>query len=141
LQNQQASLLRELELLAVAKGAAADAKNGLSSGSCMATGFGGIFPNSNCPAATRAAAARALTAYNLSWASGRTSARLDDRKISQLITWRRLRASQEAAVARANVQTIALTELDAYGQGGIKPETIAAFLQALGVAAIANGVN
>jgi hypothetical protein len=141
LQDQQASLLRELELLAVAKRAAADANNGLSSGSCIAIGFAEIFPNSSCPLAARAAAARALTAYNLSWASGRTAARLDDRKISQLITWRRLRASQEAAVARANVQTIALTELDAYGQGGIKPETIAAFLQALGVVAIAKGVN
>jgi hypothetical protein len=39
------------------------------------------------------------------------------------------------------MQTIALTEVAAFGQGGIKPETIAAFLQALGVAAIAGGVT
>jgi len=36
---------------------------------------------------------------------------------------------------------IALTELAACGQGGIKPETIAAFLQAFGIAAIAKGVT
>jgi hypothetical protein len=72
---------------------------------------------------------------------GRTAARFADRRVTQLIGWQNLRASQEAAVARSNIQLIALKELAAYGQGGIKPETIAAFLQAFGIAAIAKGVH
>jgi len=36
---------------------------------------------------------------------------------------------------------IALTELAACGQGGIKPETISAFLPAFGIAAIAKGLT
>jgi hypothetical protein len=141
LEDQQDSLLRELELLAVARRAIVEVGEGLSSGACTPRGFAAVFQNANCAAAARVAGARALTAYHLSWASGRTAARLDDRKITQLITWQRLRTSQEAAVARSNIQLIALNEIAAYGQGGIKAETIAAFLQAFGIAAIAAGVN
>jgi len=141
LEDQQSSLLRELELLAVAQRAIVEVGDGLSSATCAPSGFGDAFQNTNCAQAARVAGIRALTAFHLSWASGRTAARLDDRKITQLITWQRLRTSQEAAVARNNIQLIALTELAAYGQGGIKPETIAAFLQAFGIAAIAKGVN
>ena len=141
LSDQENALVHELELLAVARQAIADSKDGLSSGACSPRGFVDVFQNASCPGASRAAGARALTAYYLSWASGRTAARLADRKITHLITWQGLRTSQEAAVARVNIQSIALNQLAAYGQGGIKPETIAAFLQAFGIAAIAKGVN
>jgi len=82
-----------------------------------------------------------LVAYNLSWASGRTAARLDDRRLTQQITWQQLRSAQEITIARVNIQTLALGEIAAFGQGGVKPETIAAFLQALSVGAVAAGVN
>jgi hypothetical protein len=141
LQDEQDSLLRELEFLAVAKVAGQIATKPLTSKSCKPLGFADVFPNAHCTSAGSAAAARALVAYNLSWASGRTAAQLDDRKITQQITWEQLRSAQEAAIARVNIQTIALSEVAAFGQGGIKPETIAAFLQALGVTAIAVGVN
>jgi hypothetical protein len=141
LENQENALLRELELLVTARKAIVDAGNDLSSGSCMPRGFVEVFQTAGCPAVARAMGARALTAYYLSWALGRTAARFADRRVTQLIGWQNLRASQEAAVARSNIQLIALKELAAYGQGGIKPETIAAFLQAFGIAAIAKGVN
>lgn len=141
LQDEQDSLLRELEFLAVAKIAGQTATRPLTSKSCKPLGFADVFPNAYCTSAGRAAAARALVAYNLSWASGRTAAQLDDRRVTQQITWERLRSAQEAAIARVNIQTIALTEVDAFGQGGIKPETIAAFIQAIAVTAIAIGVN
>jgi hypothetical protein len=141
LQDEENSLLRELELLAVAKVAGQKATKPLTSKDCNPLGFADVFSNTKCSSAGRAAAARALAAYNLSWAAGRTAAHLDDRKITQQITWEKLRAAQEAAVAREKIQTIALTEVAAFGQGGVKPETIAAFLQALGIAAIAKGVN
>jgi len=140
LQDQQDSLLHELELLAVASDASQAAISNLKSVSCNPIGFADLFPNANCSSATRMAAARALSSYNLSWASGRTAARLDDYKITQQIIWQKLRVAQETAVARTNIQTIALNEVAAFGQGGIKPETIAAFLQAIGVAVIAGGV-
>ena len=136
LQDQQDALLREVELLAAAK----DAVSLLDPNSCGVHGFGELFVNAGC-AAGRPAAARALSAYNLSWASGRTPARIADRKISQIIVWEQLRVSQEAAAARANIQSIALTELAAYGDGGVKADTIAAFLQALGVGAVAYRVK
>lgn len=138
LQHEQDSLMRELELLAVAQDASQTAK--LMSGPCNPIGFAEMFPNANCASAAHTAAARALSAYNFSWASGRTAAMLDEQKITQGIMWEKLRVAQEVAVARANIETIALTEIAAFGQGGIKPETIAAFLQAIAAAAIAGGV-
>jgi hypothetical protein len=138
LQHQQDSLIRELELLAVAKDASQTAKS--KSGVCNPLGFAEMFPNANCASSARVAAARALSAYNFSWASGRTAAMLDEQKITQGITWQQLRLAQESAIARVNIETIALTEIAAFGQGGIKPETIAAFLQAIAAAAIAGGV-
>ncbi len=134
LQDEQDSLLRELNFLAVARVAGQEAK------SCKPLGFANMLSDAHCTSAGRSPAARALVAYNLSWASGRTAAQLDDRRYTQQITFGRLRHAQEVAITWMNIQTIALTEVDAFGQGGIKPETIAAFFQAAGVAAIAKGV-
>jgi hypothetical protein len=39
------------------------------------------------------------------------------------------------------VLNVAMTQLATFGAGGVKPETIAAFLQAVGLAAVAVGVN
>lgn len=140
LQDQEDALLRELEFLVAARVASDETGVALKPSSCAPNGFGEIFLNAACTSA-RTSAARALSAFNVSWASGRTAARIADRKITQLIVWKQLRVSQEAAVARTNIQTIMLTKLAAYGEGGVKPETIAAFLQAVGMAAIARGVN
>ncbi len=138
--DMQAAQYREIELLAVALDSSESALRKAGNGRCALLPLGKILTDHGC-AVAQPDVARALSAYNLSWASGRRASAIDDRKLAQLPRTGWLRVSQEAANARANVLKVSLTELSTFGAGGIKPETIAAFLQALGVAAVAVGVN
>jgi len=95
----------------------------------------------SCSARDKDKVAEALTAYNLSWVRGRTGARICETRISQLNTTQALQVAQANATARDAVITTALTEIDTFGQGGVSAQTIASFLQAAGIAAVAVGVN
>jgi hypothetical protein len=85
--------------------------------------------------------ANALTAYNLSWAEGRTARHVAFERNTMQMVLTDLRRSQAAAEARDAMLMTALTGLDAFGKGGVTTQTIAELLQALGIAAIASGVN
>lgn len=89
----------------------------------------------------RVGLANALTAYNLSWADGRTAARIAYARITMQITMSDLRVAQATAASRDSMLTTALAGLDSFGQGGVSTQTIAELLQALGIAAVAYGVN
>jgi hypothetical protein len=101
--------------------------------------LGDVLTYKNCGA--HQAVALALTDYMFSWTRGQTAERIDDVKISQLNTMLTLQITQTNAISRDVVLTTAFTELDALGQGGVDAKTIAAFLQAIGIGAIARGVN
>jgi len=101
--------------------------------------LGDVLTVKDCGA--RKAVADALTGYMYSWTRGQTAERIDDTKLSQLMVMLNLQITQANAIARDTVITNALTELDAFGQGGVDAKTIAAFLQALGIVAVAKGVN
>jgi hypothetical protein len=57
------------------------------------------------------------------------------------ITMTDLRIAQATAASRDSMLTTALAGLDAFGQGGVSTQTVAELLQALGIAAVAWGVN
>ncbi len=101
--------------------------------------LGDVLTVKDCSA--RKAVADALTGYMFSWTRGQMAERIDETKLSQLMVTLNLQITQANAVARDTVITNALTELDAFGQGGVDAKTIAAFLQAVGIVAIAKGVN
>ena len=68
-----------------------------------------------CPRDARQSAARAISAYSMSWASGRTPARMADARITQEIYWRKLRVTNQVVRARYDVQQAAMQELAAAG--------------------------
>ena len=139
LQIWQNALVQEVEYLLQSRSALADGKAGLATAACKATGLSAVLRTKGCPG--RAALSNALTAYNLSWAVGRTAARAANARITMSITMTHLRIAQATAASRDEMVTTALAGLDAFGQGGVTTQTIAELLQALGIAAIANGVN
>jgi hypothetical protein len=139
LEGVQNAAIREVEYLLQAQVALDGAKTDLAGKACAVTGFAALMKNKDCKAGN--AVAQALTAYGLSWAEGRTASRVAQTRITELITMTNLRVAQANAEARDAVLTTALAELDAFGQGGVSPQTIAEFLQAIGIAAIAKGVN
>jgi hypothetical protein len=141
LENEQAALSQEVGLLLQARTALQDKEmqKGLDTKSCQVGSLGELLQIKSCGA--RDKVAEALTAYILSWARGRTGARIDETRISQLNTTQALQVAQANATARDAVITTALTEIDNFGQGGVSAQTIASFLQAAGIAAIAKGVN
>ncbi|HEV2473315.1 MAG TPA: hypothetical protein VGS41_11650, partial [Chthonomonadales bacterium] len=141
LENEQATLSEEVELLLQARTALQekDVKKALETKACQSGSLGELLQAKGCDA--RDKIAEALTAYGLSWAVGRTGARIYETRISELNTNEALQIAQANATARDAVITTALTEIDKFGQGGLSAQTIAAFLQAAGIAAIAKGVN
>lgn len=143
LSEQREALLREVEYLALARAALAAIPG---SAQCNRrpladVALAELVRNPRCPLDVRQSAARAISAYNMSWASGRTPARVRDAQVSQEIYWRKLRVTDQVVRARYQVQQTALEELAAAGASGVKPAEIAAFLQAIGIQAIAIGVN
>jgi len=141
LQEQEEALVREYELLVRAKVSLDQLTALVGPDACPGYhGFGAFFRECKSVPA-RLSAARALSAYNLSWASGQTAARLASNKQTQLNRAITLRHAEQAAVARTKILSLALTSAANYGAGGIKPETIALFIQALATVAIAKGVN
>jgi hypothetical protein len=141
LENEQASLSEEVQLLLQARVALQKptVTAAWSSKSCQVGSVGDLFQLKTCVA--RDAVAEALTAYSLSWARGRTAARIDELRLAQLNTTQALQIAQANAVARDAVISTALTEIDKFGQGGVSAQTVASFLQAAGIGAIAKGVN
>jgi hypothetical protein len=131
---------RQLEQLARAKLAAEAARTAKDPG-CRELGLGAVLQSRTCPRLTRDQVAEALTAYTTSWAAGRTPARTAGRRATHQIAWIKLRTDEEALKARVEVQSIALAQLSAAGAGGVKPSEIAGFLNALGIASVAFGVN
>src|SRR5262249_32171268 len=136
--ERKEALELELELLATSRLAVG---SGAVASDCSSYGFARLMLSAKCPEGVRVGAARGLASYNLSWVAGRTPARLADRKLVHLIAMEPLRVSQETALARSNMHTVALNVLAAYGEGGVKPETIAQFLQAIGIFSIADRVK
>lgn len=84
-----------------------------------------------------AAWVRALRRYNDSWNNGAIPSTVitNDMSKARYLPW----LDRERAVVDAGYAVLApaVVQLQAYGKGGIKPETIAQFLQALGLGSIA----
>jgi len=139
--SEQSALVREVEYLLQARSALDGASRTLGGKECAVDGLVNLRTAKGCGADATAAVARALTAYNLSWADGRTPVRILESRNTMQMIMSDLEIAQANAAARSAVLTTALSSLDAFGQGGVTPQTIAEFLQALGVAAVANGVN
>jgi hypothetical protein len=138
-ESQQNALIREVEYLLHARVAMNGVSGALGAKECAQTGFAAVVAKKDCKAGK--GIAQAMNAYSLAWAEGRTAARIAYTRESMLITTTNLRIAQANAKARDAVLNTALVQLDAFGQGGVSPHTIAEFLQAIGVGAIANGVN
>jgi hypothetical protein len=83
------------------------------------------------------ASGRALRRYNDSWNNGAIPATVitNDMTKARYLPW----LDRERAVVDAGYAVLApaVVQLQAYGKGGIKPETIAQFLQAIGLGSIA----
>ena len=139
LANEQAALTEEVELLVSARAELTSEIGVISSANCRKKSLGELFQAKTCKG--RQTVADALTDYALSWSRGRTPARVDEIRVTQLRTSRDLQVAQANAAARDTIIQTALNELDAYGQGGISPQTVASLVQALGIVAIAKGVN
>jgi hypothetical protein len=139
LQAEQKALVQEVEYLLQAQSALDKPDLKLIAKACSSDGLLSATRPKSCTG--RVALANALTAYNLSWADGRTAARIANARVTMQITMTSLQVDQVTAAARDEILMTALTGLDAFGQGGVKTETIAGLLQALGIAAIAHGVN
>jgi hypothetical protein len=134
LEDEEDALLREYELLTEAGGAIANLPAACNAGRQTVDA---LLRDRSCGAPV----AKALAAYNASWVRGRTVAQLDSNALGQLDTLTALQVAQANAVARDAILTVTLTELDAFGQGGVEPKTIAAFITAFSTIAIAKGVN
>jgi hypothetical protein len=139
LNTWQKALVQEVEYLLQARHWLDHADAGLVKDACSKNSLSAAPRAENCK--ERVALANALTAYNLSWASGRTPARIANARITMGITMTNLRVAQATAASRDSMLTTALTGLDAFGQGGVSTQTVAELLQALGIAAVAWGVN
>lgn len=84
---------------------------------------------------------RALLDFNRSWTEGRIPERVDEIKLEQESRKIDLQVAQANAVAWDGAIKAAMTQLNAFGQGGVAPEAIANFLKLAGLAVIARGVN
>lgn len=143
LQEQREAALRELEYLAMARNALGviPANTSCVRRPLAQVSLAEFVRNPACPLDARQSAARAISAYNMAWATGRAPARIADARVSQEIYMRKLRVTNQVIRARYSVQQAALQELADYGASGIKVSEVAAILQAIGVQAIAIGVN
>lgn len=139
LQTWQNALVQEVEYLVQARSQIDNPDAKLIKTACSENTLSAAPRARNCH--NRVALANALTAYNLSWADGRTAARIAYTRITMRITLTNLRVAQATAASRDSMLTTALAGLDAFGQGGVSTQTIAELLQALGIAAVAYGVN
>jgi len=141
--EQREALLREIEYLALAQAALESMPAATHCGQrpLSAVSLAEVMREPACPRDVRQAAARAVSAFNMAWASGRTPARIREAQISQEDYARKLRVTDQVVRARYQMQQAALEELAAAGASGIKPGEIAALLQAIGIQAIAYGVN
>ncbi len=139
LQAWQNALVQEVEYLVQARRQLDNPDARIITDACSENTLSAAPRAKNCK--ERVSLANALTAYNLSWADGRTAARIANTRITMRITMTDLRVALAAAASRDSMLTTALTGLDAFGQGGVTTQTIAELLEALGVAAIAYGVN
>lgn len=83
----------------------------------------------------------ALLDYNLSWIEGRIPEQIDQIKLDQGSRATDLQVTEANTVAWDGTLKAALTQLSAFGQGGVAPQTIATFLEVAGIGAIAKGVN
>jgi trimeric autotransporter adhesin len=109
------------------------------SAACLNAGFGRALTDRavGCTPQYQEAVAEALVAVNQSFSTGLTVARVDLVKAANLAFSQKLQLAQQVANARATVIEVVINEIGAYGQGGVQPSTIAAFLQAFGIVAIA----
>ena len=138
-QAAQNHLMLELGYLQLANAQLKVAQDARPTSACANAGFGEALTDRTlrCPSQYRTAVAQALVAVNQSFSRGRVIARADVIGAANLVYTQQLEVAQQVTKARAAVLQIVITEIGAYGQGGIKPETIAAFLQAFGIVAIA----
>ncbi|AMV47812.1 hypothetical protein [Paraburkholderia caribensis] len=139
LEDKENHMLLELAYLQIALKALDKAEGTNTPDSCRRAGFADALANAKlrCPEAYRIAIARALTALTEGWSRGKTVVHVDETKMLQAAYMENLKLAQQVATARNQVLTVVVSEIGTYGQGGVKPETIAAFLQAFGIAAIA----
>lgn len=135
--------LRELEYLALAQQALAGADDATLCGKrpLSQIPLSGFMLDEACPRAARQSIARALSAYSMSWASGRTPGQIANAQSAQERYMRKIRVADQIVRTRYDVQDVALQELAVYGASGVKPSDVASLLQAIGVQAIAIGVN
>ena len=139
LKTHQRALVQEVEYLLEARRWLDDPDAKLIRATCASNAL--LVAPSAKGCTERVAFANALTAYNLAWASGRTAARIANARVTMQITKTNLQVAQATAASRDSMLTTALAGLDAFGQGGVSTQTIAELLQALGIAAVAYGVN
>ncbi|SOE87739.1 hypothetical protein SAMN05446935_8396 [Burkholderia sp. YR290] len=138
-QDRVQHLLLELGYLQIAQTKVLEAKAATPSAQCATAGLASALTDRTlgCSTQYREAVAQALVAVNQSFAVGQAVASVDLVKTGKLEYMARLQGAQQVANARDSVLMIVVNEIDAYGQGGVAPATIAAFLQAFGIVAIA----
>lgn len=137
--DEQNRLLLELGYLQLAYVRLADAQNSMPSKVCLEAGFGRAIADASagCSPQYKQSIAEALVAVNQAFSIGLTIARVDLVKTANLTFDQKLQVTQQVANARSSVIEIVVNEIGAYGQGGVQPSTIAAFLQAFGIIGIA----
>jgi hypothetical protein len=94
-----------------------------------------------CPDDVRRNVAQALVNYNYAWGYYRVAATADFYKDSGIVRIAQVDAETAAGGVRVQIAQSFLNTMESYGQGGVKPETIAAFIQALGIPAAIAGQN
>jgi hypothetical protein len=140
LEERMAALTLEAEHLARAK-VAIEKAIAVKDPDCDLQGLASLLRTSACDADVRSWTAESLTAFNTSWAAGRTPARVAFVRVSHQIAWLKLRTQQETLKTRVATQTIAVRQLAAAGAAGQRPEAIAGLLNAIGLGAVSWGVN
>ena len=85
--------------------------------------------------------AAALLTYAQSWNAGRKQEEQEDYKLIALTYTESLDKTELALMQWQNLIQVPLSQTATYYASGIKPDDIAKFLQAVGIAATAAGVN
>jgi len=139
LDDEETHLLIELGQLQIVEKEIDTARKAGAPDACLNAGFADALTQheADCPPAYRRAVARALVALTASLSRGKAVASIDQLKVAQLDYRVNLQLAQQVASARTSALTTAINEIGAYGQGGLKADTVAQFLQAFGIAAIA----
>lgn len=103
---------------------------------CAALSFEQLMTSANkCPADVRVDVALALVDYNYAWGFYPVAATVDFYQVSGQIRLAQIDTEIAAGNIRVQIAQSLLNTMQSYGQGGVKPETIAAFIQALGIPA------